>query len=918
AAGAGQWTFADRRPVAYTGIEATYDNVPLTGHFADVTPNPRRDPVSEVRIVFSEPVTGFDLADLRLFRDGGPNNLLSAGQTLTTTDNVTWTLGNLAGLTTPDGRYTLALPAAGSGIVDAVGSPLAFNVAETFTVDNVAPTADVEDVSPDVRTEPVDSVRVVFSEPVTGLTLGHFTLTREGGPNLLTAAQALTRVNDTTYAINNLSALTRAAGQYVLTLQRATAAAPQVEDLAGNPLAADASDSWRNWAVVRGRHVFYNGSARDGFNRAANGRDDDAIAPDKLPLLPGQLSSFANYTSYDRGLNGVMIDMTGLPSGLTAADFEFRAGNLGSPAGWGAAPPPASISVRPGAGVDGADRVTLTWPDNAIRNRWLQVRLLPTTATGLPSPGDVFYFGNLGGETGNFPRGVGHKVDPGDLNATRAHVAMRDLPLTYRWDHNRDGWVSPADLAAVLRNLRAVPLRMFTAPLVGGLPSAASQPVVVPAEANAGSSAGGFVNVNGTIFFAADDGVHGLEPWVTDGTPQGTVMVADVNPGPASSSPRQFENVGGVAVFAADDGTHGEEPWRSDGTPAGTYLLDDVNPARDSSDPWAPSSYDGSRRAIVIGGVMYFFANRPGEGYELWRTDGTAYGTWLVRDVNPGATGSHPEGMTDLNGRLLFTAHDGAGRAMWASGGRAANTAPVGGETNLHPVYMTAWNGHVYFRTATVTGADRFLRRTDGTAAGTSVVKELPGTVSSFPVEADGRLFMIVHSFEGTGGYELWKSDGTTDGTVRVRDAAGPVRISPTALVGMNGVAYFLGSSPETGWELWRSDGTEAGTYMVRDIDPGPAASLPSSLAVVDGVLFFTAVQFGTGRQVWRSDGTEAGTVRLTGELPGVGELATFAKKDNYVYFAAPHPDAGFELWRTDGTPTGTVLFKDINEEELP
>ena len=66
---------------------------------------------------------------------------------------------------------------------------------------------------------------------------------------------------------------------------------------------------------------------------------------------------------------------------------------------------------------------------------------------------------------------------------------------------------------------------------------------------------------------------------------------------------------------------------------------------------------------------MYFFANRPGEGYESSARTAPAYGTWLVRDVNPGATGSHPEGMTDLNGRLLFTAHDGAGGPCGLGGG---------------------------------------------------------------------------------------------------------------------------------------------------------------------------------------------------------------------------------------------------------
>ena len=312
--------------------------------------------------------------------------------------------------------------------------------------------------------------------------------------------------------------------------------------------------------------------------------------------------------------------MTGLPSGLTAADFEFRAGNLGSPAGWGNAPPPASISVRPGrrrrrrrprdAHLARQRHPQPLAPGACCRPRPRACPLPATCSTRKPRRRD-----------GNFS-GVGHKVDPGDLNATRARRHARpaaDLsvgPQPRRLGEPRRPGRRPAQL-------RARRCGCSRAPLVGGLPSAASQPVVVPAEANAGSS-GRRVRERQRHHLlrrrrrrsragAVDDRRHAAGHG--DGRRR--------QPRPASSSPRQFENVGGVAVFAADDGTHGEEPWRSDGTPAGTYLLDDVNPGRDSSDPWAPSSYDGSRRAIVIGGVMYFFANRPGEGTNWKRTDGT-------------------------------------------------------------------------------------------------------------------------------------------------------------------------------------------------------------------------------------------------------------------------------------------------------
>ena len=53
-----------------------------------------------------------------------------------------------------------------------------------------------------------------------------------------------------------------------------------------------------------GSRVFYNRSAFDG-NAAANAADDAAIAPDKPPLRPGQTASFANYTSYSRGIHGL-------------------------------------------------------------------------------------------------------------------------------------------------------------------------------------------------------------------------------------------------------------------------------------------------------------------------------------------------------------------------------------------------------------------------------------------------------------------------------------------------------------------------------------------------------------------------------------------------------------------------------------
>ncbi len=153
-------------------------------------------------------------------------------------------------------------------------------------------------------------------------------------------------------------------------------------------------------ANVVGENIFYNDSTFDGFNPAANAADDAAIATDKSALLPGQTATFANYTSYVYGINGIMVDIAGLPGNVTASDFNFMVGNTNDPSTWTQLTVAPTVTVRWGAGVQGSARVELIWPNDTIQNEWLQVTVLADTDTGL-STDDVFYYGNAIGETGN-------------------------------------------------------------------------------------------------------------------------------------------------------------------------------------------------------------------------------------------------------------------------------------------------------------------------------------------------------------------------------------------------------------------------------------------------------------------------------------------------------------------------------------
>jgi len=250
-------------------------------------------------------------------------------------------------------------------------------------------------------------------------------------------------------------------------------------------------------AEVVGRHVFYNDSKWDespgspGGDPAANQYDDDAIAPDKTALLPGETAAFPNYTSYSKGVNGIMVDIMRLPGTLTPDDFEFRMGNDDDPANWAAAPDP-SITVRPGEGVYGSDRVTLIWPNydtvspdpttQAVAKGWLQVTVKVTPTTGLTQP-DVFYFGNALGDSGlgNFgDRALVNAVDSGAVRDNPHNPFVDPPPLDHFADYNRDQWVGAVDFGLVRDNATnpMTALKLITAPAAGPLPGPEEAPSV--------------------------------------------------------------------------------------------------------------------------------------------------------------------------------------------------------------------------------------------------------------------------------------------------------------------------------------------------------------------------------------------------------------------------------------------------------
>ncbi|HEX8439098.1 ELWxxDGT repeat protein [Archangium sp.] len=517
------------------------------------------------------------------------------------------------------------------------------------------------------------------------------------------------------------------------------------------------------------------------------------------------------------------------------------------------------------------------------------------------------------------------------------------------------------------------------------------------------------VVIDGTLYLAAGlpSPMSGLELWKSDGRREGTVRVADAAAG-GPMFPQQIRDVDGTLFFIGEGMGTGRELWKSDGTQEGTQLVKDLNPGTSGSE------FSTDSPMVVVGKTLYFIANgklwksdgtesgtvlvqnalrmepsfphqltRVGEtfyfvaqdweaGHELWKSDGTPEGTGVVKDILPGWDSGELLALRDVGGVLYFTANDGeTGRELWKSDGTREGTVRL---TDLQPgsadsvlSELVVANSGMYFFAAGSTSGQLELRRydvksdatsllrsykmpaswygkvqsassggtlvfaadavglglepwkTDGTPEGTVLLKDVEGSGTgsgSQPKSLTDLGGTLLFSARGpSGGVELWKSDGTTAGTERVKGGFQSITTSSTMkMVSMGGVMYFEATTAEFGSELWRSDGTEAGTWLVKDISTGKPSSNPTLTVVLDGKLFFTAMTPTTGGELWVTDGTPEGTRMVKDINPGTAwsTISVMTVWNGAVWFAAQEAASGRELWKSDGTLEGTVRVLDM------
>jgi ELWxxDGT repeat protein len=450
----------------------------------------------------------------------------------------------------------------------------------------------------------------------------------------------------------------------------------------------------------------------------------------------------------------------------------------------------------------------------------------------------------------------------------------------------------------------------------------------------AGSNPGPLFVSGGTVLFGAYDGVHDFEPWRSDGTAAGTVFLQDLSPPvarTAASNPYGFFDAGWDTIFGATE-AGGTELYRMtfNGAMPAAGRIKDINPAG-SSDP---------REFVSLpDGRVLFSANHVSRGREIWVTDGTDAGTVLVKDIRPGSSGAEPAGLLWVPGlrAVLFSADDGvSGREPWISDGTAAGTQRF---ADILPGSAGSEASHFALRR----DGTLFFRADDGRVGvepwvldhGSNQPRLLADLLNiglgsmprsfTFVDDGSGREKVFFAADAALGRHALYVSDGTTAGTSLVRTFR-TIQVSSRMVGFVDARLYFAADDGTSGIELWKSDGTLSGTAMVADLAPGPNGSIPQELTPLlepfmagTSKLFFAA---GTtlGQELCVIGPHPVHSLRILDVNPWAGsgnprDLAVERGPTPRLVFAADGGDGrGHEPWVTLGAQESTRRVADINK----
>ncbi|WP_123862176.1 T9SS type A sorting domain-containing protein [Chryseobacterium artocarpi] len=383
-------------------------------------------------------------------------------------------------------------------------------------------------------------------------------------------------------------------------------------------------------------------------------------------------------------------------------------------------------------------------------------------------------------------------------------------------------------------------------------------------------------------------------------------------------------------------------------------LVKDIYPGVNGSSP---------QYLVNFNNKVYFSANHPDYGSELWVSDGTASGTNIISDILTGSTGQIPVYMTVFNNKIYYSAllsdsshpnglysYDEVNglklvseNYKWSSYFTLANNNlyflnnsyifQMNAEGAIQKInestysngYMGSINGNLIFggRPSTDTSYSFQLYKFDGQT--TSLLKTINPTSTSQPQEffyssALGKT--LFSASDNTTSTEPWITDGTETGTYRLKDINTASQYSgsnPNSYRQIGDKVVFVATNSNNGTELYITDGTESGTKILKDINAGSGSSNPTKLTYLNDKIYFFANDGTNDAQLWETDGTETGT-KLTLKLnPGSTNftLGDMIAKDDYLLASIKMGvTPGQELYKIE-VPSGTLSANDNNKAKI-